>query len=131
MPITKKLEDCVAPDDTKWLCVSLTAEETSRFLDKYKAKVQLRAQHAESGTVFGIKPKLVTVYPMSDDIPVKPNATYFFEIGCFSPYMHLSTFVTPQGSDYGSSTIHSLDGQVHNLERMLYPNSKMDITGGH
>ena len=68
MPITKKLRHCDAPDDSTELCVSLTAEETSRFLEKYKASVQLRAQHAPSGTVFGTKPQLVTVYPMLDDI---------------------------------------------------------------
>jgi hypothetical protein len=37
LPITKKLEHCDAPDDSKELCVSLTAEETARFSDKYKA----------------------------------------------------------------------------------------------
>ena len=68
LPITRKLEDCTAPDDSNELCVSLTAEETSRFLDKYKANLQLRGQHMESGTVFGSKPILFTVYPMNDDI---------------------------------------------------------------
>ncbi len=68
LPITRKLEDCTASDDSYSLCVSLTAEETSRFLDKYKAKVQLRAQHINNGTVFGSRTKLITVYPMPDDI---------------------------------------------------------------
>ena len=68
LPITKKLEHCTSPDDSKELCVSLIAEETARFLDKYKAKVQLRAKHTESGTVFGSKPILITVLPMHDDI---------------------------------------------------------------
>lgn len=68
LPITKKLIHCDAPEDSKELCVSLTAEETARFSDKYKANVQLRAQHEASGTVFGTRPQLVTVYPMTDDI---------------------------------------------------------------
>lgn len=68
LPITRKLDSCVALDDSKVLCVSLTAEETTRFLDKYKAKVQLRGQHEVSGTVFGCKPIMFTVYPMTDEI---------------------------------------------------------------
>lgn len=79
LPITRTLEHCHAPDDSKELCVSLTAEETSRFIDKYKANLQLRAQHLESGTVFGTKLIWFTVYPMSDDIleenPVLPEET--------------------------------------------------------
>ena len=68
MPITKKLEHCDSPEGSNDLYVSLTADETKRFSEKYKAKVQLRAQRAEDGTIFGNRPKLVTVYPMSDDI---------------------------------------------------------------
>ena len=79
LPITRTLEHCQTTDNSKELCVSLTAEETSRFVDKYKAKLQLRAQHLNSGTVFGIKPQLFTVYPMSDDIleenPLLPDET--------------------------------------------------------
>jgi hypothetical protein len=76
LPITRTKDDCDAPSDSKEIYVSLTAEETARFLDKYKAKVQLRAQ--ANGTVFGSKPQLVTVYPMPDDIigedPTMPPA---------------------------------------------------------
>ena len=68
LPITKKLEHCETTDNPTELCVSLTAEETKRFSEKYKAKVQMRAQHAINGTVFGNRPKLVTVYPMNDEI---------------------------------------------------------------
>jgi hypothetical protein len=68
LPITKKLEHCDAPDDSTDLYVSLTADETKRFSEKYKAKVQLRAQHTESGTIFGNRPQLITVYPMNDEI---------------------------------------------------------------
>lgn len=68
LPITRKLEDCDSPDDSTELCVSLLADETMRFSEKYKAKVQLRAQHSDSGTVFGSRPQLFTVYPMHDEI---------------------------------------------------------------
>jgi len=71
LPITKNLENCSAPNDSKELCVSLTAEETSRFLDKYKAKVQIRACCSTSGTIFGSRPQLITVYPMLDDFIVE------------------------------------------------------------
>ena len=68
LPITKKLEHCEGTDNPNELCVSLTAEETLRFSDQYKAKVQLRAQHADSGTVFGSRTKIFTVYPMNDEM---------------------------------------------------------------
>ena len=66
--ITKKLIHCDGPDDAPELYVSLTTEETMRFSEKYKGKVQLRAQHADSGAVFGNRPKLFSVYPMNDEI---------------------------------------------------------------
>lgn len=67
LPITKKLSHCDSPDDSMELCFSLTAEETARFSDKLKAKVQFRAQ-CKNGTVFGSRPQLISVYPMSDGI---------------------------------------------------------------
>ncbi len=78
LPITKYLYDCGNPADSNELCVSLTAEETKRFLDKYKAKVQIRALHTASGTIFGCPVQLITVYPIHDsmlteDIPTVPN----------------------------------------------------------
>jgi len=71
----EKLNDCFVSDDSKELCISLTSEETMRFSDKYKARVQLRAQHTD-GTTFGSRPQIITVYPMPDDIiePTLPNA---------------------------------------------------------
>lgn len=66
LPILKKLHHCSGSDDLPELCVSLTAEETARFSDKYKAKIQLRACHG--GTWFGSKDILIPVYPMPDDI---------------------------------------------------------------
>ena len=68
LPITKKLEHCDAPDGANELYVSLTAEETTRFSDKYKARVQLRARLIDSGTIFGSRSEVVPVYPMRDDI---------------------------------------------------------------
>lgn len=86
LPITKKLEHCDSPDDSTELCVSLTPEETSRFSEKYKAKTQIRAQHSESGTVFGSRPQLITVYPMNDEIldedpilPAENNGWYILD----------------------------------------------------
>ena len=68
LPITKKLEHCDAPEGSMELCVSLTADETKRFSEKYKGKVQIRAQHSTDGTIFGNRPTLFTVYPMNDGI---------------------------------------------------------------
>ena len=68
LPITKQLINCDTTDDQTELCVSLTAEETARFSDKRKAYVQLRAQHATNGTIFGMREHLIKVYPMRDDI---------------------------------------------------------------
>lgn len=68
LPITKELEHCDSPDGSTELYVSLTAEETMRFSDKRKAHVQLRAQHATNGTIFGTRAQLVSVYPMGDDV---------------------------------------------------------------
>ena len=38
-----------------------------RFTDKYKAKVQMRAQH-NNGLVFASKEKVITVYPLDRDL---------------------------------------------------------------
>lgn len=67
LPITRTKDYCTTTNDPNEICVSLTAEETSRFSDKYKAKVQLRAQPI-GGTVFGSHEHLITVYPMLDEI---------------------------------------------------------------
>ncbi len=50
------------------LYVSLTAEETMRFSDKHKAKMQLRGRLISSGRIFGCKTRLITVYPINDDL---------------------------------------------------------------
>lgn len=51
----------------KEIYVSLRPSETALFSDKYKAKLQLRAQPV-IGASFGSKEQLITVYPMPDDI---------------------------------------------------------------
>jgi hypothetical protein len=66
LPITKNKSNCDESDSHE-ICVSLLASETLKFSDKYKAKVQLRAQPL-GGIVFGSKQQLITVYPMLDEI---------------------------------------------------------------
>ena len=71
LPITKKMTDCSTvenADTSKELYVSLTAEETMRFSDKHKAKMQMRAKLLATARTFGCKPRLITVYPMNDDL---------------------------------------------------------------
>ena len=68
LPITRTLNDCGGPNNAQELYVSLRPDETAMFSEKYKAKVQLRATHATSGTIFGSRPQLITVYPMNDEI---------------------------------------------------------------
>lgn len=66
LPITKYKSNCSEPASYE-ICVSLSASETARFSDKYKAKVQLRTKPF-AGEPFGSREHLVTVYPMRDDI---------------------------------------------------------------
>lgn len=69
LPITKYKTDCTEISDGE-VCVCLTATQTAMFSDKYKAIVQLRAQPILTigGPVFGCRQRLITVYPMLDDI---------------------------------------------------------------
>ena len=66
LPIIKHKNNCSERVE-KEIYVSLRASETAVFSDKYKAKMQLRAQ-PYLGAPFGSKEHLVTVYPMPDDI---------------------------------------------------------------
>lgn len=71
LPITKRLANCSTTenaDTSKELYVSLTAEETMRFSDKYKAKMQFRAKLLSNGRIIGCKPKLIAVYPINEDL---------------------------------------------------------------
>lgn len=67
LPITKKKDHCSAPNDSYELCINLTSEETLRFSDKLKARVQLRAQTID-GATFASRETLISVYPINDDI---------------------------------------------------------------
>ena len=66
MPIFKYKTNCEERVE-KEIYVSLRPSETALFSDKYKAKLQLRAQPL-IGAPFGSKEQLITVYPMPDDI---------------------------------------------------------------
>ena len=44
----------------------MTPDETKRFSDKHKAKMQLRGKLL-NGKIFGNKPQLITVYPINED----------------------------------------------------------------
>jgi hypothetical protein len=80
-PIIKNKSHCAAVSGTTEVCTSLTCEETAMFSDKYKAKVQLRAQPVAElhEPPFGSKEQLITVYPMLDDLinkgdtPIEPS----------------------------------------------------------
>lgn len=66
LPIIKQKHNCseLAEDG---IYVSLRPSETAKFSDRYKAKMQLIAQ-PYFGATFGSKERLITVYPMPDDI---------------------------------------------------------------
>ena len=57
-------------------------------------------------------------YLISASIPVTVAATYNYHISCSHPIEYIRSFITPQGDDYGASTIYSLDGTAHQLERL-------------
>lgn len=85
-PIIKNKQECSPVGMTNEICTSLSCEDTAKFSDKYKAKVQLRAQPIEilQQAPFGSRQHLITVYPMLDEIidketpiePAVPPATY-------------------------------------------------------
>ena len=68
LPITKTLQHCTGPEDVEELCVALLPEETMRFSDKFKAKVQLRAYNKDTASVFASRQQSITVYPLNDAI---------------------------------------------------------------
>lgn len=79
LPITKKLEHCLETQEPYELCIKLTPEETLRFSDKLKARVQLRARTLD-GATFASRETLISVYPINDDIvtddPILPEPDY-------------------------------------------------------
>lgn len=66
LPIYKYKINCEEPV-AKEIYVSLRPSDTALFSDKYKAKLQLRAQPL-IGAPFGTEEQLIPVYPMPDDI---------------------------------------------------------------
>lgn len=76
LPITKTKSECTELSAGE-VCVCLTSEQTARFSDKYKAIVQLRAQPLAElgGPVFACRQRLITVYPMLDDMIEEDIAT--------------------------------------------------------
>lgn len=79
LPIIKVKAQCSPCDNANQLSVVLNQEETLRFTDKRKAKVQLR------GVTYGGRPiatleHLIKVYPVKDDSildgDIMPTPTY-------------------------------------------------------
>lgn len=66
LPLFKYKHNC-SESVANEICVSLRPSETALFSDRYKAKMQLRAQPYLGGP-FGSKEVLIAVYPMPDDI---------------------------------------------------------------
>lgn len=72
LPIVKFIRDLSG--DSKVITVKLSEDETLRFLDKYKAYVQLRGKTIE-GSVFASKPQMITVYPLYDNAILVDDTT--------------------------------------------------------
>lgn len=66
LPITKVKEQCFPCNNSNQCSVTLTQEETLRFTDKRKARVQLRGITL-GGVPFATKEHLIHVYPIKDD----------------------------------------------------------------
>ena len=79
LPIIKVKAQCQVCDNPKQCSVTLNQEETLRFTDKRKAKVQLRGI-SSSGVPFATKEMVINVYPVSDDSildgDIEPTPTY-------------------------------------------------------
>lgn len=69
-PIIKHKSECASIPGTTEIYTSLTCQDTAKFSDRYKAKVQLRAQPSIylNEAPFGSKEQLITVYPMPDHL---------------------------------------------------------------
>lgn len=66
LPILKIKEQCCQGNKPNELSITLNQEETLRFTEKRKAKVQLRAT-TTAGVPFASREQLITVYPVYDD----------------------------------------------------------------
>jgi hypothetical protein len=78
LPIIKEFDSPIESDNPYEITVTLTSEETARFSDQLKARVQLKAETISGGT-FASHREYITVYPMDDDmigeIPPEPSVT--------------------------------------------------------
>lgn len=91
LPIEKMLSACCCGDNSKELCVTLNQEETLRFSDALKAKVQLRAKLPDD-TVFASPQQIITVHPLCEDCvigewndPAGGNADIILDGGVLDP----------------------------------------------
>lgn len=66
LPIKKVLGQCSVGNSPYELVVTLNSEETLRFTDELRGKVQLRAKTFEAHS-FASEEERFTVYPMYDD----------------------------------------------------------------
>ena len=66
LPIVKGLASCTRGELQNEVCVKLNQEETLRFSDKLKARVQLRGL-LNDGSAFASHEELITVYPICND----------------------------------------------------------------
>lgn len=69
LPIVKIKSDCTWLESDKVIMVKLNPEETARFMDDRKARVQLSAT-TYSGIRFANKQHLITVEPLHDDLEI-------------------------------------------------------------
>ena len=79
LPIIKVKEQCSPCSDPYQCSITLNQEETLRFTENRKAKVQLRGV-TEDGRPIATKERLITVYPVHDDSIIDgdiiPTPTY-------------------------------------------------------
>ena len=66
LPIYKIKEQCIQGSNPNELSITLNQEETLRFTEKRKARVQLRAT-TTTGVFFASKEQLISVYPVYND----------------------------------------------------------------
>lgn len=66
LPIVKTMKDCLIDNDSHEMTVVLSQEETLRFSDRRKGKVQFRS-YSDGGSCIASKQEIFTVYPMQGD----------------------------------------------------------------
>lgn len=73
--VIKTKSECSTTDNPNEICVSLSPDQTAKFSEKYKGRVQLMAQ-PKDGAQFGSRQQLFTVYPnelISNDPTPEPD----------------------------------------------------------